>query len=346
MARLIERHPERQRITAALDAFIAQCGAAPFLYEDYYLFRRVPCETPAIAFTSYHSSRRVPAADPITVGTPLVWLFGGSTMLDFSGPDDLTIANEMAVSLKEAGLRVSVANFGEGAFQSTLELIKFQALLRSIDRPPDHLVFYDGYNDGYFGFSYGAGRPQANLSEHVGAVVTGRHAALSAFILSEALAQYSTAWREFVKPRLGNLVYGKAVFDGSDRNLAASVSTYAANVRQARSVCREYNIDCVFVLQPVLASKQGLTEFEREAAGRLDSRAVEFMRRFTAAARAQMSNASDFVDLSGFLDHDGVDDFVDYGHIGPATSVRIGRKLGELLKPRVSARLDRGKTLQ
>lgn len=339
MARLIARHPESARISAALDAYRVKCGGAPFLYEDYYIFRRVPCETPDVAFTSYFSSRRSPDAAPIAAGTPLVWLFGGSTMLDFSGPDDLTIANALALSMRRAGLPVSIANLGEGAFQSTLELIKFQALLRATDRPPDHAVFYDGYNDAYFGFSYGAGRPQGNLSKHFGAVVSGQHAALSAYILSETLAGYSTAWREFVKPRLGNIVYGDAVFDGSDRNLAATLSAYAANMRQTRATCREYHIDCLFVLQPVLASKQGRTAFEQEAAGRLDARAVDFMGRFMTAAR-QWPAAPDFVDLSGVLDHDGLDDFVDYGHVGPATSVRIGETLAGILGPRVAARLN------
>ena len=340
MARLVARHPESARITAALDAFSERCGGAPFLYADYYFFRRAPCETPAITFTPYLSSRRVPAGEPIQPGTPLLWLFGGSTMLDFGGPDDLTIANATAVALRRHGLGASVANLGEGAFQSTLELIKFQAFLRTTDRPPDHAVFYDGYNDAYFGFSYGAGRPQGDLSAHFDAVITGRHAALSAYLLSETLARYSTAWRVFVKPRLGNVVYGDAVFDGSDRNLAASVGIYLANIRQARGICREYDIDCLFVLQPVLASKQGRSDFEQEAARRLDARAVDFMGRFTTAAGTQLSSSPDFVDLSAFLDNDGTDDFVDYGHVGPATSVRIGEKLGDILKARVAAKRE------
>ncbi|MFH1423770.1 MAG: SGNH/GDSL hydrolase family protein [Candidatus Nealsonbacteria bacterium] len=79
-----------------------------------------------------------------------VFLFGGSTTFGYGLPDDQTIASylqDYLARLKKE--RVSVYNFGRGAYFSTQERILFEQLLTS-GYIPDLAIFIDGMNDFYF----------------------------------------------------------------------------------------------------------------------------------------------------------------------------------------------------
>ncbi|MCK4788749.1 MAG: hypothetical protein KAV87_33715, partial [Desulfobacteraceae bacterium] len=117
-------------------------------YYDYYLYAIAPYQSQTATFTKYFSARSVPDSYPLGEGAIIVWLFGGSTMQNLETIDKFTIANSLACNLRKSGIKASFLNFGTGGFQSSLESIKFQDLLRrtSFSERPDVVIFYDGVN--------------------------------------------------------------------------------------------------------------------------------------------------------------------------------------------------------
>jgi hypothetical protein len=101
------------------------------------------------------------------------------------------------------------------------------------------------------------------------------------------------------------------------------------NTRLARSTGAEVHIPCLFVLQPMLTSKKGLTPFETEFFNSLTVGQVRFIRQFYQRVNEQMHAQPDYVDLSGLFDHDGCTDFYDLGHGSPLSRKTIGRALTE-----------------
>ena len=97
--------------------------------------------------------------------------------------DRLTIANQLALNLKKNNIKATVVNFGVGGFQSSLESIKFQDLLRRVDKRerPDIVIFYDGFNDAGQAFVFEAGTMQEDLSKKMEALVTGNYGKLAIY---------------------------------------------------------------------------------------------------------------------------------------------------------------------
>lgn len=302
-------------------------------YYDYFLYGRAPQTTETMVFTDYYSARRVPASEPAAASNTIIWLFGGSTMENNEVPDDRTAANILTQRLKQSGIRATVYNFGTSSFQSSLELIKFQDLLRRVSpkERPAVAVFYDGYNDSYYGFKAGAGNIQGDLSAKMGALITRQDGRLILYHASEWLARYSVFWERVAAWRISARLFGKPKLDGSPQNLAQTVSTYLANQRMIRATCKEYNIRCLFVLQPMLCTKMNLTAVEQDILGKQFAGLVPFTRDFYSQVRQAAGKNADFVDLSGLLNDSKEWDFYDIGHITPASSGKIGERLAEPL---------------
>jgi hypothetical protein len=246
--------------------------------------------------------------------------------------------------LKENGICPTVKNFGVGAFQSSMELIKFQDLLRRVPetRRPTIAIFYDGYNDSSYSYMCGAGNMQRDLSNKLRLLVEKDHKDLLQYVLLSWLAEHSILIRDYALGRMmPATIYEGFPNDGSKQNLAASVSVYLTNTRFIRAVCREFGIVPLFVLQPIITSKQGLTEFEKTYLDNIERSLVEFVQSFYEEVTDKMIAEGDFTDLSSLLDHDGVSDFYDFGHTGPLTSAVIGREIGRQVLTLINRR-DKG----
>lgn len=142
------------------DHFGEPCRAR---YNDYY-YLSYECQSETLNATSYYWSRNVPDSAPMDGGQRIIWLFGGSTMLNLTASDELTIANQLAKNFNRGGPYVTVVNFGMGGFGSTQEFVKFSDLIRRVrqEEIPDIAIFYDGYNDAAQAMTFGAG----NLQEY------------------------------------------------------------------------------------------------------------------------------------------------------------------------------------
>jgi hypothetical protein len=84
-----------------------------------------------------------PAAD---ADSPVIWFFGGSTMLGWAQRDDHTIASEVARLAEADGHPVRVVNDGVPGYVNFQEVMRFEQRL-AVRPAPDMVVFYDGSND-------------------------------------------------------------------------------------------------------------------------------------------------------------------------------------------------------
>ena len=304
-------------------------------YYNYHIFAIPPVETSLVNFTQYFSARKVPASAPIgSIDHPTVWLFGGATMQNLETIDDLTIANQVAVNLKLKGKEATVVNFGVGGFQSSLESIKFQELLRnvSVDDLPDIVIFYDGFNDAGLATIFKAGGFQSDLEKKLEALVEGDHARMFFYSLSNLLGKFSMYWERKLAYKVDRIIFKEEFVNYDELNLIKAVDIYEINAKMIRGICRELGIQPIFLLQPMVYTKKNLTVFEKEIVDKKGmGQKIQFMRNFYRLARERMKGDRDFFDLSSVLDDSMRNDFYDLGHTGPYTGVEIGKRIANIV---------------
>jgi len=321
---LIEDLPERDQFLQDRETFLR---GEPLVYRDYHLYSQHPFQSETLVVTDYYSARRCPDAAPLGHGDVIAWMFGGSTMQNMEAPDRRTIANQVAVALLGERVSATVMNFGVGSFQTSLELIKFQDLIRKVSdkERPDFVVFYDGFNDSNHAYLFGAGSIQADLRAKLAILVEGRNLDLVRYGAAQWATAHSAALGRWVAPHLvPATIHAGIVRDASDGNLKRAVATYLGNLAMIRETARAFGIRPLFVLQPLVVTKQGLTEFERKVFQEIGGERTKFVRDFYQEVRIAMHGEPDFLDLSSLLDRNRRDDFYDLGHTGPYTGTDVG----------------------
>lgn len=314
--------------------------SGPAKYADYYIYGSRPHKLPTADFTGAFSTRRTPDSVAEHAAKCVIWAFGGSTMANMETTDELTITNTIARVMRQKEIDTLVLNFGTGGFQSTLESIKFQDILRkSPGQHPQIAVFYDGFNDPVHGYWFGAGRFQGDLPPKLADLVERNYPRLGLYIVSEMLSEYSRFWSRFIRPKIAKLYQIISTKRGLD-DLDQAVSIYLDNVRIDDAVCQAFGIQCLFVLQPMITSKAPLIASEKEfhdTIAKTEPGQLEYLRGFYAAVRKRLDGDRRFIDLSQVLNGRAVPDFYDFGHTGPYTSPIIGAKLAEMILARADA---------
>ena len=115
-----------------LQQLISDWNVLNFSYHDYYVYSPAPASSQTVNFTDYYGARLTPDSVSHDNVKHTIWAFGGSTMQNLEADDRLTLANQIAAELNKNSLGVLVYNFGSGGFQSSLESIKFQDLIRRV----------------------------------------------------------------------------------------------------------------------------------------------------------------------------------------------------------------------
>jgi hypothetical protein len=96
-------------------------------------------------------------------------------------------------------------NFCVSSFSSSLELIKFQDLLRRV--PPseqsDYVIFYNGYNDVNGGYLFGGDNMQADLSFRLLLLIEKKYAELIRYCLFFSWSEKSILFRDYVAKWIG-----------------------------------------------------------------------------------------------------------------------------------------------
>ena len=337
-SRLPDRWAELAKGFPQREQFLADRPFRRLKYHDYYLCSKAPHESETVVIKRFGGERRTPDSFHDSEANEIVWLFGGSTMENLQTIDALTIANQTAIQLKKKGVSAAVHNFGTDAFQSSTELIKFHDLLRKVPKVsrPTVAVFYDGYNDSYLSFLFGAGRMQADLSRKIELVVERANVPLVQFAAVNWLANNSVLvqnhlYFSLLPPEL----FRGWVKDASRDNLQKAVETYVVNTRLIRASSREFEIDCLFVLQPLIVKKSQPTDFEQAFIDGIAPELVRFARHFYSEVAKGMSSEKDFVGLSQVLDEEEESHFFDLGHTGPLVGLKIGAAVGEAVLKRI-----------
>jgi hypothetical protein len=315
-----------------LRQLISDWNALRFIYHDYYVYSPAPASSMTVNFTDYFGARLTPDSVSPDAAKHVVWAFGGSTMQNLEADDRLTLANQIAVELNRADAGVLVYNFGAGGFQSSLETIKFQDLIRKVpvSRRPATVVFYDGFNEAMYGYYFGAGSMQADLSMKMRDLVERRYSRLIMYAASELLSRYSVFWREYIDHRIANTLYGNQDFPDK-KSMEKTVSTYVRNVRMTAGICKSFGIRCLFLLQPLVATRSNPTEFEQGVLKSLEPEYIGFTREFYKNASKQLEKAEGFVDLSQVFDQDADSHFFDLGHTAPYSGIIVGKEIARLI---------------
>jgi hypothetical protein len=318
-------------------------NTAPPKYYDEFLYAPGPVTTTHINFTDYYSSRLTPDSRLIEEADIIIWTFGGSTMENTETTDEMTIANTIARIFNERAGPTHVKNFGTGGFFSSYELIKFQKLLREVPEKelPHIAVFYDGYNDSYFGFQYGPGSLQDDLSQKIASLVEHRYGPLWLYSSSKLLSQYSKLWQITGARLIDYILFPLPDINPNSENLYQSVRVYTSNVRIIEAICDLFDIRCFFVLQPLIVTKNPLSEMEQqvldqlEAHPRFSPEGTRFMRAFYQEVITEMAENDHFIDASRIMDGRTQPDFYDVGHTSALSSPFIGESIADILLNRL-----------
>jgi len=110
---------------------------------------------------------------------------------------------------------------------------------------------------------------------------------------------------------------------------------YVLNTQMIRGICKELQIKPLFILQPMIYTKENPTDFEISTKESLNQLLIKFMEEFYDITREKMRSYDDFNDLSHIFDNSKRNDFYDYGHIGPYSGVDIGFHLSQIVARQV-----------
>lgn len=327
-----------------LEALIEDTQSTPELkYYDEFLYAAGPFSSTHVNFTDYYSARLTPDSVPLAQAEQIVWTFGGSTMENTETTDSLTIANTWAKIFNDSLGPTHVKNFGAGGFFSSYELIKFQKLLREVpeNELPTMAIFYDGYNDAQYGFQYGPGSLQKDLSLKVQALVEHDNFRTSVYALSRELTQHSRLWERTAARVVEDSLFPLPGPDVSATRLDKTVRIYVSNVKMIQATCEVFEVRCFFVLQPLITSKNPLSEVGQEVFNNLEahprfgSEGIRFMREFYYTVSQELADNEHFVDASDILNGRIQADFYDPGHVGAQSPSVIGEKTAHLILARL-----------
>jgi lysophospholipase L1-like esterase len=270
-------------------------------------------------------------------GRRRVWTFGGSTMWGFHCRDGHTIPDALGRALDASGVPVEVVNFGQIGYVSTQEAIALAVALR--DRPaPDLALFLDGFNDAFAAFSEGAaGLPMNEVNRRREFNLTREPGPFLARALLSAAATTGTG-RVLLSIR--KRVAGDAPPAPPPPGLEARVlSVYRENLRLVDALASAHGFQALFLWQPVLFTKDRLSEDERRL---LPPRAAfhAFYDRLEAARAAETTLLAHprFFELSSLFDGEPGTVFVDSNHMIEDGYERVGRRIAEIALPLLRSR--------
>ena len=322
------RYLEISQTYPQLKQLLRDWNVLRFGYHDYYVYSPVPASSELVNFTSYYGARATPDSVGLDSAKEIVWAFGGSTLQNLEAEDRLTLPNQLAAALNREHAQARVYNFGTGGFQSSLEIAKFQDLLRRVPESewPTTVVFYDGFNEAMYGYYFGPAAMQQDISLKMRDLVERDYKRLMTYTVSEFLSQYSVFWRDFMGHRIKKTLYGSQEYP-ERKNVSRTVDAYATNVRMTLGICRQLHFRCHLFLQPLVATKSPLILLEQAALDSFEKDYIEFVRAFYKLAAERLKGEEGFHDVSHALDREEGQHFFDLGHTSPFSGIPLGREL-------------------
>jgi hypothetical protein len=119
--------------------------ASPTHYSPFIGWRRAPFKGQYVNLDP-DGLRRTVNPDCST-GARQIWIFGSSTLWGTGATDEQTIPSILSREYAQAYGSVCVTNFSEAGWVSTQNVIQLELALKKTPRPPDLVLFDDGYAD-------------------------------------------------------------------------------------------------------------------------------------------------------------------------------------------------------
>ncbi len=160
---------------------------------------------------------------------------------------------------------------------------------------------------------------------------------------SRMLSRYSILWDRSGARLVETLLFPLPEPKTDAHNLDGSVQIYTRNVRMAQATCTAFQIQCFFILQPLLVTKNPLTLLEQDVLERLEGHprfgaaGSRFVLGFYERVAQEFSGDDRFIDASFILDRREQSDFYDLGHTSVQTSEVIGERTAQLILDRLQS---------
>lgn len=312
-------------------------------WQSYVYWRRTPRRGEYINIGPDGLRKTINAPMAEGASPPIkVFMFGGSTMWGLGAGDDSTIPSIFAEEVKNKGVNCEVVNFGQYSYVSTQEVIELTLQLQK-GNIPDAVIFYDGVNDTFSGFQLSApGLPHDEIRREREFGLTQRKE-IQTLAAQYAIRQLSiTRFLQGALEKSGlrhdnlqpvSMEYEKAITD--KESLAhAVVETYLNNIKLAQALSKSYGFTSTFYWQPIIYTKQHLTEYEHRSLD-LDFHypgMKEFYLDTYAALRqssAGLNKSIAFHDISSIFSDVREPIFVDFNHMAGKGNSFIARKMAE-----------------
>lgn len=197
-----------------------------------------------------------------------IYFFGGSTMWGEGARDAYTIAGHTARLLAEMNEPQWVENYGQTGYVSTQEMLLFQFQLAN-NNIPDLAIFYDGFNDLYSAYLQDISGIPYRESNRISDAEAGRllRAGQPVFRLPDGdITAFD--W---------SLVGQKGV------SAEAVIDRWLANIRMIEAIADAYGIQTLFIWQPAIIFKKGLTGNEPAIYKQIEEKYPGFISLYQAA---------------------------------------------------------------
>ena len=265
-------------------------------------------------------------------GTRRVVVLGGSTAFGKAASSDTnTFAALLEERLAPRGA-IQVLNAGMIAFDSNQERILLAT--RLLDYAPDLIVYFDGWNDFYYGGQRKDGRPpeHPHFQELEQALVDGRRPWLGLLRLSALYRGIERRWPGW-RLSLGLDDPPDRGF-GRFRHEPEAVARYRRNLERMIRLARAYGADSLVAPQPEIFDRADPSEFEQYKREQLESDGYadyarahwrDYVRAAFEVARAEGVAQVALQDVFGDLEGDAFVDLVhltDRGHARVADALR------------------------
>ncbi len=254
--------------------------------------------------------------------------FGGSTMVGVGAENDQVTIPSLYAKLNSNN-RISVKNYGVGAYNNTQEMITFLQLVGK--ECLDTVIFYDGVNDALTGYR------EVIEEEEISYFLAPNYiaSALEKKIYDEALVPprpfrkvlnekvATVRLYDTIRKRMKGIQYvsenlsdeaknadfeqirtnpARYISENEKKQARRIVELYAKNKRIIESVSLSYKVTPYFVLQPMLFTKKTLSKYERAQKYFQVKSSVAFQLYVYELFRKQFSSSKNFIDLSAVFD--------------------------------------------
>lgn len=246
-----------------------------------------------------------------------IYIFGGSTIFSIEVPDQYTIPSILQEKLNADRIKYDVINMGVSSVHSSQQLESLKTLKLKAN---DIVIFYDGVNE--VTQRVYLGRPQGwILNEYVESPIFVR------FV--REFSKYSAFFR-FIDDRF----LTRKIFEMSPSLTYDAALAYLNAVNDANAYVTQKNATLIHVLQPNLATKLALSDYERNLIKNPNLAPWSWLdaaRTSYPIFRRMLQNVPNHYDLSNAFDEVEVSPYLDICHMSEIGNIVIAEKLYKIL---------------